>query len=331
MESSKTDSYIYKSNNKEYIIELSKYSNAMTLKFTLHGDSDLIPLVYSGKYSFNELKEKNKFLRIYDSIEELTEFFKQIISQNKLSILNDLSGLRTFWSFIKGVSEDKIELILTKTNMEKDNIIRTLVNEVKVLKADNIKVNEKILELEKRINLLENKKKKNNGLINKIITDKKDANEFSQFLFKNQKMKFQMLYQATRDGDKISDIEKKIKGYSPTLFLFFTKKGIRCGGYTKALWCLDGQYKIDSSSFLYNFNKKKMFSVKNQNEAIYCSEDVACFGNLGNADFYIRNTFLSSGVYEAKDKYSYYCNNYGVQGENITQINELEIYHCIIN
>ena len=140
-----------------------------------------------------------------------------------------------------------------------------------------------------------------------------------------------MLYQATRDGDKISDIEKKIKGYSPTLFLFFTKKGIRCGGYTKALWCLDGQYKIDSSSFLYNFNKKKMFSVKNQNEAIYCSEDVACFGNLGNADFYIRNTFLSSGVYEAKDKYSYYCNNYGVQGENITQINELEIYHCIIN
>ena len=31
--------------------------------------------------------------------------------------------MKTIWSFIKGVSEDIIELMLSKTHMEKDEII----------------------------------------------------------------------------------------------------------------------------------------------------------------------------------------------------------------
>ena len=51
------------------------------------------------------------------------------------------------------------------------------------------------------------------------------------------------MYRATRDGDIISDILKKIDGQFPTLFLIYTKKGIKCGGYTKALWKADSNYK----------------------------------------------------------------------------------------
>ena len=55
-------------------------------------------------------------------------------------ISSEISGLKTVWTFIKGVKEDKIELNLTKINIEKDDIIQTLISEVKILKSENIKV-----------------------------------------------------------------------------------------------------------------------------------------------------------------------------------------------
>ena len=197
-------------------------------------------------------------------------FFKDIINQKKLSIIKETNNLKTIWSFIKGISEDNIQLILTKEEVKKDDIIDNLLNEIKSLKTENLKVNEKVSELEKRISLLEDKMKgkekeiidNDNGLINKIITNKKEAKEFSQFLFKNDNVQFNLLYQATRDGDKISDIEQKIKGYSPTVFLIRTKLGIKCGGYTKAFLEMDSIYKFDSSAFLFNFSTKKFFELK---------------------------------------------------------------------
>ena len=326
----------YISNSKEYSIEFLNDSNSIIIKCSDYDNINIIPFVYMGKYKFNELKEKNKFLRIYDSIEELSEFFKQIINQKKLTIINELNGIKTIWSYIKGLTEDKIELTLTKINVEKDDIINYLINEIKNLKIENNKINNKFLDMEKRLNLLENKineeeKQKSSceGLINKIITNKNEAREFSKFLFQNENIKFKLLYQATRDDDQIKDIVNKIKGYSPTIFLFYTKNGIKCGGYTKALWNCDSKYKNDPSSFLFNFNNKTIFTIKNSNEAIFCDEQRACFGNYGRSDFYIYNNFLKAGVFESKNKSSYYCNNnYDIQGEEVSKINELEIFYC---
>ena len=330
----------YKYNNESYELELSSESNGIIMKFFEKNTPNIIPSLFIGKYDFNELKDKNKFLRIYDTIDELFQFFKDIINQKKLSVIKETNNIKTIWSFIKGISEDNIQLNLTKGEMKKDDIIVTLVNEINNLKNENLKVNEKVSELEKRISLLEDKKKEEeklkekeiidngNGLVNKIITNKNEAKEFSQFLFKNNNVQFKLLYQATRDGDKISDIEQKIKGYSPTLFLLYTKKGIKCGGYTQALWNMDKNYKFDSSAFLYNFSKKKIFQIKNPKEAIICRSDTACFGNYENSDYYIRNSFLTQRVYEAKTKTSYYSNDYEIQLENYSDIEELEIYFC---
>lgn len=225
METIKIYSSKYKQNNKDYLVELSRESGGITIKITDHNNSDVIPLIYKGKYSLNELKNKNKFFVLYESIEELSDFFKQIIEQNKLFISSELSGFKTVWTFIKGVKEDKIELNLTKINIEKDDIIQTLISEVKILKSENIKVNEIINELERRIISLENARKEKEGedknckgLVNNIIKNFNEAKELSFFLFQNYKTKFNLLYQATRDGDKITDIENKIKGYSQTLF-----------------------------------------------------------------------------------------------------------------
>ena len=326
----------YKYKDEVYEIELSSESNGILMKFTEKGTPNIIPSLFQRKYDFNELKEKNKFLRIYDTIDELSQFFKDILNQKKLSIIKESNNLKTVWSFIKGTSEDNIQLILTKGEMKKDDIIDSLVKEIKFLKNENVKVNEKVSELEKRISLLEDKIKgkekeifnDENGLVNKIITNQKEAKEFSNFLFKKDNVQFKLLYQATRDGDKISDIEQKIKGYSPTLFLVYTKKGIKCGGYTKAFWKMDKNYKFDSSAFLYNFSTKKIYNIKNPNEAIICRNDTACFGNYNHSGCCVRNSFFTEKIFENKNKYSYYSDNYDIQGENNSEIEELEIYFC---
>ena len=135
------------------------------------------------------------------------------------------------------------------------------------------------------------------------------------------------MYRATRDEDIISDILKKIDGQFPTLFLIYTKKGIKCGGYAKALWKADSNYKYDNTSFLFNFSSKKIFKNKNPKESIICYDNM-CFGNYQHSDYYIRNNFFSEKIYEALSKYSYNSNGYDVQGENNAKINELEIYLC---
>ena len=140
-----------------------------------------------------------------------------------------------------------------------------------------------------------------------------------------------MLYQATRDGDQISDIIKKIEGYTPTLFLVYTKNGIKCGGYTKALWKADEKYKNDASAFLFNLDNRKIFKNKKSDESIYCRDnDCICFGNYNHSDYFIRHKFLTNKIFENTNKISYYSNSYDVQGQQDSSINELEIYKCNI-
>ena len=169
------------------------------------------------------------------------------------------------------------------------------------------------------------------GIVNNIIKDSNEANELKKLLFKNDNIKFKLLYQATKNGDKISDIENSVYNCSPTLFLVYTKKGIKCGGFTNAFWKSDSNYKIDNKAFLFNLTNKKIFHIKNPNQAIIMSSNHICFGESGHSDFYIRNKFLESKIYEAKSKIAYISENYDLTGENNSEINELEIYSVIFN
>ena len=118
---------------------------------------------------------------------------------------------------------------INKCKLNQNKIIEFNINDDTL---NNIKENIKIFG---RITI-------NSGLVNKIIKNEDEANELSEFLFKEKNIKYKLLYQATRDGDKISDIINKIAGYSPTLFLIYTKNDVICGGYTKALWKSDKKY-----------------------------------------------------------------------------------------
>ena len=257
--------------------------------------------------------------------EKLPNKIKSSLEKSKL-IDNDWND--------KGKLNSIINICIQIENNIKDiNLINDSINKCKInkdfkidLSIDN-EFSNKYIEGLKNFGSIITK----NGLINNIIKNEEEAKDFSSFLFKNENIEFNLLYQATRDGDQISDIIKKIEGYTPTLFLVYTKNGIKCGGYTKALWKADGKYKNDASSFLFNFNNRKIFNNKKSDESIHCRDnDCICFGNYNHSDYYIRNKFFTYKIFENTNKISYYSNTYDVQGQQESSINELEIYKCNI-
>ena len=280
----------------------------------------------------NALLEKSKKINDdWEDINKLNYLINMCINLEKsiesINIINDNINK------CKLSKNKKIELIVN--NELSDTIIKNIKEFCKINIFNepdlNVKGNGMMAVIMAKRREMKEREVKNNraGLINKIIQNDNEANEFSNFIFNDQNYKYKLLYQATKDGDKISDILKKIDGQSPTLFLIHTKKGIKCGGYTKALWKADSKYKYDETSFLFNFSGKKIFKNKNPNEAIVCYDNhCMVFGNFKHSDYYIRNNFLTDKIYEALSKYSYNSNGYDVQGENDANINELEIYLC---
>ena len=86
----------------------------------------------------------------------------------------------------------------------------------------------------------------------KILNNKDEEIMISNWIKPNSKIKFNLLYQISRDGDNISTFYNKVKNKSPTLILIKSKSGYKFGGYTTNTWesnCDD--YKKDELAFLF--------------------------------------------------------------------------------
>ena len=84
----------------------------------------------------------------------------------------------------------------------------------------------------------------------------------------NSKIKFNLLYKVSRDGDRISTFAEKVKGKSPTLILIKTRTGYKFGGYTTVEWEMTGEfnYKLDKNAFIFSINNKQKFNLKKDRE-----------------------------------------------------------------
>ena len=84
----------------------------------------------------------------------------------------------------------------------------------------------------------------------------------SNWIKPNSILKFNLLYQISRDGDNISTFYNKVKNKYPTLILIKSKLGFIFGGYTTNTWEPTSDYKRDEYSFLFSLSNKKKYSIK---------------------------------------------------------------------
>ena len=175
--------------------------------------------------------------------------------------------------------EDCILIELKKIEQNQNDIIQTLLKTVKDLKEENSclekkmdekieSMNKKIIQIEKENNSLKlkvedliqkmdkftqnnNKLNENCSLLNNslLINEIEEERLINSWISPNKSIKYDLLYRATKDGDKSSDFHRLCDEKGPTLVIGKTPGGYVFGGFTKIKWKSLQNKKKNRSSF----------------------------------------------------------------------------------
>lgn len=204
-------------------------------------------------------------------------------------------------------------------------------------------LNDKINDMEKRMNIFENKlnelylikeeycklKKKIDEENNRIFPESniiklEDENVILSW-FDKKPLRFQLLMDTKKDGDLISVFYSKCGNISPTILFFKTTNGARFGGYTTQIWPSKG-VQADENSFVFSLDKKEKYKNNNPRQAIWTSE--RCF-QFGRCCFRIYDKCTSRNDNYINDGKNYYNipENFGLTGGNNSfVISSYEVY-----
>ena len=94
------------------------------------------------------------------------------------------------------------------------------------------------------------------------------------------KIKTQLLYKGSRDGWNYNDFHSRCDNKGPSVTLFYTSEGRKCGGFTSQSWDSKTLRKFDSKSFIFSLDNKSVFPINNPEIAIYCGSNIGpAFGS----------------------------------------------------
>lgn len=106
----------------KYIIKIGKSSNSDDLIIYIKEENLKSP-GYQNSFTLEKLQKINKYFKIYDKIDEILEFFKDIISNKKLFIKKTNEKLTVIFNIKKmGKDEEEVDLELKKIKLETEKI-----------------------------------------------------------------------------------------------------------------------------------------------------------------------------------------------------------------
>jgi len=164
----------------------------------------------------------------------------------------------------------------------------------------------------------------------------------SKWVHPNKIIKFNMLFNTSKDGDSSSTFHYYCDGVFPTVTVILDTSGRRFGGYSTQNWCqstVGGNYTRAPDSFIFNLSNKKKFDLisqidGNSNRAVYRNNSYGpTFG--GGHDLYLANSCksnTSSYVYKnSSSAYNTENNNnlFGSSGQTAFQVSNYEVYQVV--
>ena len=130
-----------------------------------------------------------------------------------------------------------------------------------------------------------------------------------------------MIYGATKDGDKANDFHKKCDNKGPLLYMIRTKNDIVFGIYVSKPICSDGITRNDSTQMVICPYKNFSILSLDGNSTYHCNPNSGALFHCMK----INTPFLSSTCYDI-----YSCDNFKLpcypSGNSTYQIKELEVY-----
>lgn len=310
-----SNEYIGKINNKEVKISLQT-TECDEIQITIIDEMDS----YSGKYSLQDLKEQNKYFKMFDKLEEVYSELSSIFIDNIYSLKEDGNNIIINIEIGQKPKQNNISLVLSKGEISKDDMLKILfslttqfIKENKDLKATINNMNNKIDKLQQKLDSMEENfmnfiqgvgeeegaQEEGNNFGNilknsKIIDNDEQIENIKKWIpAKNKEnLKCELIYDAKKDGDTAKTYHELCDGKEQLLILISTNNQLKIGGYISKPFGGNKGFMTDNDSFLFDLNYNEKYPSMKQG---FNYQDKATLGPIfGSYCIYINDKFLTN-------------------------------------
>ena len=201
------------------------------------------------------------------------------------TLTNHISSHNTTTTFPIDVIKSLITETLSQITTEHKQTITSLLNELTLLKQQNIMLTSKLSSLESTIQTAQPKV---TPLLlstqSSIITSQHELIQLAKWIYPHNPLKATLLYRATRDGDSIQTFHSKCDDQTPTLTIIQTTTNKRFGGYTERPWQSPNfafsrvinnstKNRPDPNAFIFSLDLFTKYHTSDEHKSIWSSFD----------------------------------------------------------
>ena len=214
------------------------------------------------------------------------------------------------------------------TTNQDENEIKNLKNQINIL-------NERVLNLENKLEKMINDNNTNlNGFTNKIIKTKEEVKELLNYICNGRERQFNLLYTAKIGENTKEDFHKYCDNKGSTIILVETTNGRRFGGFTSLSWKKNDSWINDPCSFIFSLDNHKKYKLLLPQYSYWCGAGYGPhFGYCDQLGFY--NAGSASGFLDAIHNMNFGTKTYDIPSpEEITLtgsyiMHKFEVYQVI--
>ena len=326
-------------NKKKYYVQFSLEQELMNI---IISDESFISN-YKISLSKEDLYKNNKYLRQFDSIEEIHEFLTGLEDlQNKINIKFDKTFVIltiTLPKISKGSKDLKIEIMIPGSQLKENDILEALYEKVKEINILNEKIEYLMkkfctsgeFELYQKGKKLYDKIIENDDIKNsKIINSEMDLVPISVGIkekFDKKIKDMRLLYRASKDGDLCSVFHLKCDS-KPNIAVFVkSKNGRRFGGFTNVGFNSTRGWTWDLNAFLFSLDHHECYYIKNANKSkiIYDYDNYGPLWGEGY-DLYLCDNCLSKKCDSQQESFDYRGKFQALSGADSFELEDYEAY-----
>ena len=310
MEDNSHKKYFFKNNqNQEIEIDLSIKNDKLSLT-TQTNVTILNKKIYSSIYSLDEIKEKNKFFFLSQSLNDIINQIEILLKENKsnfkiaqnsliLSIPTNMALAPEIVFELKEITHIKIEDLNNYIN----NADKNMDNNFALILKENKEMKEKICNLEKQINILN----LNLGFIPYYYFDK-----IKEWIGGDkEKIEFNLIFRLKEDEKDYNRFHELCNVSAPVIFIFVTEKMNIFGSYCP-YFSTSGSWINDSNAFLFSLNLDKKYPAKkayqnyHRGTCGYHFQDITyCGFNDKKGNFNTSGTYIDKYELDGNSNYFY--------------------------
>jgi len=273
----------------------------------------------------------DEYFKFCKEINKVFDFILQLKNNKFLTLIKENENVFLCLHLSQPI-ENIIKIPLNKSLVNNKSIILSLDNKNKQI----IKLKEEIKLLEEK---LENKIENNNDILKERLM-KRDIRGYEQNLvfiekeiekqLKMNVIRYDLIYKASRDGDKSESFHSKCDNIKNTLIIIKSTTGKIFGGFTTQLWNHSG-YVNDPLAFAFSINNQKIYNIidnKSGNYAIYSNNLYGpCFGE--GTDFGLYSGCIDKNSNWCYNKKTYNFGNDHLNGLPSFKVLDYEVYHVV--